>query len=239
MVYTPNGAGALASFGSKITAPRTVNVDSIVTVGSIVFDNANKYTISGPWPINLVNNGNRATIEVNNSNGNGSHEIAARLNLFENLDLINNSTGTLTISGLLSNPYGKEITQSGIGPIVITQPLNSVAPLYLNQGSLQLLGPDSTLDEVSFFQTGPLSASGGSSGGDLIVGDAAHISNLTATSIIVHSLTIGAGSTVTIKPIPGGPLSAYSSLTSVPEPTTWLLIVLAGLSTAMYYRGRK
>ncbi|HWP40526.1 MAG TPA: hypothetical protein VNL70_06330, partial [Tepidisphaeraceae bacterium] len=43
----PNAPGAVANFGSVITAPRTVTLDAPMTVGVINFDNANSYTISG------------------------------------------------------------------------------------------------------------------------------------------------------------------------------------------------
>ncbi|MGA2060818.1 MAG: autotransporter-associated beta strand repeat-containing protein, partial [Thermoguttaceae bacterium] len=49
---------------------------------------------------------------------------------------------------------------------------------------------------------------------------------LIATSIAQNTLTIGAGCTVTIAAIPGGPL-ASTGLTPVPEPATWILLALA------------
>src|SRR5205823_1234187 len=49
----PNAAGAVATFGTVITAPRTVTVDSPQTTGAIVFDNANKYTVAGTSTLTL------------------------------------------------------------------------------------------------------------------------------------------------------------------------------------------
>jgi len=77
----PSGVGVTAVFGGKITAPRTVTVDMSVNLGAMVFDNANPYTIAGSMPINLATTGGNATIRVDTTNGNGSHTIAARLNL--------------------------------------------------------------------------------------------------------------------------------------------------------------
>ena len=59
----PNAAGSEAVFGGIITAPRTVTVDVPITVGRIVFDNTNAYTIAGNGPLQ-INNGGPAAIQV-------------------------------------------------------------------------------------------------------------------------------------------------------------------------------
>ncbi len=53
---------------------------------------------------------------------------------------------------------------------------------------------------------------------------------LVTTYIVQNTLTVGTGCTVTIRPIPGGPLG-YSDITAVPEPAAWILLVwgLVGL----------
>jgi hypothetical protein len=61
---------------------------------------------------------------------------------------------------------------------------------------------------------------------------------LIATSIEQNTLTIGAGCTVTIAAIPGGPLASFTGITPVPEPATWLLLVLAAASM-MGWRARR
>ncbi|MGA2797513.1 MAG: PEP-CTERM sorting domain-containing protein [Thermoguttaceae bacterium] len=63
--------------------------------------------------------------------------------------------------------------------------------------------------------------------GTLSVGDGLAPSILTADSIQTGVLSIAAGSTVTINPIPGGPLSAAPSLAPVPEPSTLALLIAA------------
>ena len=52
---------------------------------------------------------------------------------------------------------------------------------------------------------------------------------LTAQSIKTGTLTIGAGATVTITPISGGPLAGQTGLTAVPEPSTLVMLSLAAL----------
>jgi hypothetical protein len=50
---------------------------------------------------------------------------------------------------------------------------------------------------------------------------------LIANSIVQNTLTIGAGCTMTIRAISGGPSASYTNLTPVPEPATWILLALA------------
>ena len=52
--------------------------------------------------------------------------------------------------------------------------------------------------------------------------------NLIASSICVNTLTLGAGCTVTISALPGGP-SAGARIVPVPEPATWILLVVAAM----------
>ncbi|MGA2061378.1 MAG: PEP-CTERM sorting domain-containing protein, partial [Thermoguttaceae bacterium] len=60
--------------------------------------------------------------------------------------------------------------------------------------------------------------------------------SLTATSVVQNTLTIGAGATLTIAPIPGGPLAGLGSISPVPEPSTWALLMLAAMGLGIYWR---
>jgi hypothetical protein len=55
---------------------------------------------------------------------------------------------------------------------------------------------------------------------------------LYANKIMQTNLTIGAGCKVTINPIPGGPSASGDNLTPVPEPATWILLILAAAGLA-------
>jgi hypothetical protein len=74
------------------------------------------------------------------------------------------------------------------------------------------------------------------SGGGTVVIE--HDTALTVQSIKTSTLTMGAGSTLTILPIPGGPLAGSTSLTPVPEPSTLVILSLAALAGLfrMYFR---
>jgi hypothetical protein len=50
---------------------------------------------------------------------------------------------------------------------------------------------------------------------------------LIASTISQNMVTVGAGCTVLMRGLPGGPTASYADLTPVPEPATWILLLLA------------
>jgi hypothetical protein len=136
----PNGAGATAVFGDKITAPAAINVDIPVTVGLLGFDNAHACSLSGqPISFNTAD-GASARIQVENAAGNGNHSIANQLNLQTGLDIRNYGTGSLTLSGTLNNPLGKPIAKTGPGLVIISgaQSHGTNALLHVEEGTLRV-----------------------------------------------------------------------------------------------------
>ena len=59
---------------------------------------------------------------------------------------------------------------------------------------------------------------------------------MTASSVAQDTLNIGSGATFTIAPAAGGALSATGTLTAVPEPSTWAMLMLAAMGLGMYWR---
>ena len=68
--------------------------------------------------------------------------------------------------------------------------------------------------------------------GDTLLGADSH----TPTCGGAGRLAIGAGSTVSIDPLPGGSQSAVASLSSVPEPSTLALLIAAAAGIIFYLR---
>jgi autotransporter-associated beta strand protein len=103
----PNGIGAAASFLGAITAPRTVSLDAGKTVGSLIFDNAQSYTLAGAGPLR-INSDAAAMIDVVN----GSHTISAPLSIATSESVTKVGAGTLTISGAQTHGAGAVLVAS-------------------------------------------------------------------------------------------------------------------------------
>jgi hypothetical protein len=113
----PNASGAVANFGSIITAPRTVTVDQPETTGTINFDNANKYTIAGTSISNTLTLDN-STAPVGINVVSGSHDINAPLVLAKDAVITVTPAGsTLSLGSLQASTVG--ITKSGAGNLAV------------------------------------------------------------------------------------------------------------------------
>lgn len=116
----PNGNGAVATFAALAT-PGSVAVTGPKTAGSIVFNNAASYTLTG------------STITLNNGLGTpsittqtGSHTISAPIQLSQNANLVIASGTTLTLGGNISG--------SGTGLNVVGADLSSTVVLSGTNG---------------------------------------------------------------------------------------------------------
>ncbi|RYD47850.1 MAG: hypothetical protein EOP85_04705, partial [Verrucomicrobiaceae bacterium] len=99
----PNGVGVNTRFGTVITSPRVVTVDSARTVGSIQFNNANSYTLAGTSVLTLDASTGNTNIETLN----GSHTLSTPLTLVDTLDVVMASgASTLTLSGNITGAGG-------------------------------------------------------------------------------------------------------------------------------------
>ena len=106
--------------------------------------------------------------------------------------------------------YNLTLDNSGSDSTISVAGIHTIsAPVLLN-------------NDVNISGTGTLNLSGGITGSHTLN---VASGNLSAKSIFVDTLTVGSGATVTIQPIPGGPLSG--AIKPVPEPTI-LFLLLAG-----------
>jgi autotransporter-associated beta strand protein len=122
-----------------------------------------------------------------------------------------------TINAKLSGNQG--LMKTGSGTLTLSGDLNYTGTTIIDAGTLQINATNTLGDIIS--TTG---------NGSLGVGDGVNPTTLTADSVIVDTLTIGAGSTLTIAPILGGQTALADGLAPVPEPGTWLLLAAAGVA---------
>ena len=136
--YKPTIAGDAVLFGSAISGPATINVDTAHSVGYLRFDNSNAYTLGSGASSNLTidNGANLASVAVTS----GSHVIAENVTLASNL-LAAPATGTtLTVSGNLSGT-DKALQMVDAGTLVLSGTSNSyTGATSVNMGTLSLTG---------------------------------------------------------------------------------------------------
>ena len=122
------------------------------------------------------------------------------------------------------------LTKLGAGTLTLTGPLHYQGLSDIQQGTLQIstavptqIGNVNGSGTLDVENATALSAFSVSAGAVKIDG----VSSLTTANVYTNTLTIGAGSKLTITPIAGGPLGG--GLTAVPEPSTLVMLTIAAL----------
>ncbi len=128
-----------------------------------------------------------------------------------------NATTSTTIQS--SGGYSLTLDNSGSSSTITVAGTHTISAPVLMDNDVNVTGG------------GTLNLSGGVSGSyklDLVSG------NLTAATMRVGTLTLGAGATVTIQALPGGPQGG--DLTPVPEPSTLVMLAIGAMLLALGYR---
>jgi hypothetical protein len=136
------GARRRRRFGhvlDDITAPRVVTLDADTTVGTLKFDSPVSYTIAGPHVLTLQAAGaSSATLNILNNHGNGAHTISAPVTVASNLNIAQNSAGTLRLTGPLDDSMSRTITKSGGGTSNAAQPTLGASTVFnVNSGTFR------------------------------------------------------------------------------------------------------
>ncbi|HEX3359148.1 MAG TPA: aspartyl protease family protein, partial [Tepidisphaeraceae bacterium] len=112
----PNGIDTQANFltPTGATGPQTVTVDGGgFTVGTLAFDNVNRYTINGPGTITMQVSVDQAQINVST----GNHTINAPMTLLNDTDVtVSLASSTLTISSDV-NAGTNAVIKDGLGTL--------------------------------------------------------------------------------------------------------------------------
>lgn len=173
----PNAAGDTATFGSVITAPRTVTLDANRTVGNLVFDNANAYTIA-PAAGEVLTIGD-GTADKSLQVTTGNHTVAAGL-------ILSATTITADIAA------GQSLTLSG--------PISGTAAITkgVSAGTLFLTGSNSYSGGTNI-NVGTVEFAAGSLGGTAVTinGGTLRYASGNTEDISTKTLTVGAsGATI-------------------------------------------
>lgn len=193
----PNAVGAVAQFTGSINSPATVYSNTAVTVGEIVFDNANTYVLSGAGSL---------TIDVESGSGsvsvlNGSHKINLPLLLNDSTTAEIAAGAQLTISDPMTLVGGAVLTKTGPGTLSIEAPVTNAAPASF----VSAAGVSNLHSDLSTFTSA--SVSGGTlnlyrsqhlaalsvSGGQVIVGPGSNI------VLAVNDLSISGSGNIDLK----------------------------------------
>jgi fibronectin-binding autotransporter adhesin len=192
----PSAAGNTATFSGG--GPSAVDLDASIIVGKVALSGSS-YTLgllNTPNTLTMDNGSSHAEIKASS----GTHTINAQVigTAAKTLDIITETGGALTFNGEIHNP--------------------ATATLALSQSSSGSLAANAISNDGTMTVSGTVGAKAISGGGSTSVGSSSVSASLTADSIVQNTLSIGAGSTVTIRETTGGNASA------VPEPGTWMLL---------------
>ena len=153
---SPNGAGLRAVFARDITADRTITVEGNKTVGAIVFEDNNKYTLDGSATLTLDALAGEAEIHSLE----GSHQINTPVHLADNTIInVKPAAGTLKLTGNLTSGAGVNISKTGTGKL---EAKNIRAnDLAVGEGKIQVTA-NGGVDGLTVVNTITIPAAGGS-----------------------------------------------------------------------------
>ena len=146
----------LGSTCATTSGDRTITLDTNATVGALVFDDDNNFTVAGcgankiSLDINAYNKNSNtcyAEITVDTTCGNGAHTIGADLCFVDTVLLTQNSTGDLTISGTICGVGG--LIKAGAGTVILSGANTYIGDTQIDAGILQLGANDVIADAIS------------------------------------------------------------------------------------------
>jgi hypothetical protein len=224
----PNGPDHTATFGPVITGPRTVTLDQPMTLGHLVFDSDNPYTVGGANVLTLQTTGADGTIQVVRS-GVGGHYISVPIRLENPLDIDTAAGAQLAVTGVLNNAGGKAITKTGPGVLTISGPQTHGPGALLNvlDGAVYLNSDAGTsAANLSVFVTDAELYFGSNQHLDtLSIGDGGEVVFAGAHVVMLQHLVMGG--------------IDFGATTLTPEPATLALVSLGGLGILVRHQRRK
>lgn len=179
----PNAPGATALLGNKITANSNVVLGQNITVGSLLIDDNNNYTLRNPTGqsnLLIFDAGlGAAALTVTNLNGNGAHTIQNVIRLDSDLVVTQGSAGTLTLFSSRTGAGG--LTKEGTGTVTLSGTSTYLGATAINNGT------------VNYNTAGALPAGAVSVGNGVGAADSA-ILNLNASMGVANALSLSIAS---------------------------------------------
>jgi len=227
----PNGVDDSARFGPVITAPREVTIDVPTTLGEIVFDSDEAYSLTGPNPLTFETGTGAAAITV--ADVVTTHTVGADVILADALEIDVATLGTLVFEGLLDSGAGLTLTKTGAGVFVINGPQDHApgAVFEVLGGTLDMNTDASGTGLMTDADLSILVADATVNFGcdqhldTLTIGEGGLV-RLTGANIVVVKNLVMSG-------VPLGPT------TLTPEPATLALLAVGGLSILARRRRRQ
>jgi hypothetical protein len=109
----PNGVDVEADLLGAISATHTISSATAITLGTLRFNNANAYVLSGGGSLTMQTSSGSALVDVQL----GNHQIALPLTIASNTTF-NVATGSsLTLTGAVTVNMGEAVTQTGSGSV--------------------------------------------------------------------------------------------------------------------------
>jgi hypothetical protein len=221
--WSPNGppdSSCNVNFSGNLTAGDTLILGGNQTINALTIDSTVSFTIGGGAGTLTLGSGYITRTAASS----GTQTIARPVSIGSNgantvWDI--SGAGSMTLTGSLT---ASSITKVGTGMVVLAGTASVPGTFDIDSGTLAL---SSTVTDTFGSVTGA---------GALIVGDGAHRASLTVNSVNIGTLTLGAGSTLTIKAISGGPSSASELSYLVPEPPVVLLLLAAAIAAGVLRR---
>jgi autotransporter-associated beta strand protein len=146
----PEFQGATANFGNT-SKPATVTLDGNWSIGTLLFNSSNSYTLSPGNGGSLTMDNGAATADITDLSG--SHYITAPVALNSNVQITTAGGSQLTISGNVTGPGG--VTISGAGTVVFGGTNTFTGGTTLAGGAMLRLAPNAGLTVQSSLTLNP------------------------------------------------------------------------------------